>query len=221
MTQYTTKTIDLDNIRTIGILGDRDFGKTSISFRLAKDYKGKRQIYFYGYPKTDIPYKIIHTLAELELLTDAIVFMDELQKHVKFYEKNKSNQFLEILSVIAHNNVTLVFTTPMSQFINKALDCFIDGFIYVRISDLGALKNGSKAKRLLQEFSCSRISPRTIRLERGEYLQVVDRCEDSNGLHTFESLGTTKDWNSRKEIPEKTPEVSEKKAVQTALQITK
>lgn len=218
MTQYATKTINLDTVRTIGILGDRNFGKTSISFRLAKDYTGKRSIYFYGYPKTDISYKIIHTLAELELLTDAIVFMDELQKHVKFYEKNKSNQFLEILSVLAHNNVTLVFTTPMSQFINKALDCFIDGFIYVRISDLGALKNGSKAKRLLQEFSCSRISPRTIRLERGEYLQIVDGCEDTNGLHTFESLGTTKDWNTRKE-PEKIPNIPEKKAEQTMLKV--
>lgn len=209
MTQYNVNKLDLDKIRTVGILGDRNFGKTSIMFRLAKEYKGTRTIYFYGYPKTDIPYKIIHQLAELELLTDAIVFMDELQKHIKFYEKNKSNQFLELLSVLAHNNVTLIFSTPMSQFINKALDCFLDGFIYVRITDMGALKNGSKAKRLLQEFSCSRISARTIRLDAGEFLQIIDGCEDSNGLHKFENPGIGKDWNSRK-IPEICPVVPPK-----------
>ncbi len=194
--------LDLDKIRTIGILGDRDQGKSSIMFDLANKYKGTREIIFYAYPKEselkekiNKPVRIIHTLNELELLTEAIVYMDELQKHIKFYQKRTCDEFLEILSTLAHNNITLIFTTPMSQFITKALDCFIDGFIYVRISDMAQLKNGSKAKRLLQEFSSQRISKRTLRLNKGEYLQIIDGFEKSNKVYRFENPKISKAWN--------------------------
>ncbi len=194
--------MNLDEIRTMGIIGDRDYCKTNYMFYLASKYKGDRKIVFYGYPNkpllTKLGYKCIHTLSELELLTDAIVYMDELQKHIKFYQKRMSDEFLELLSVIAHNNNTLIFSTPMSQYITKALDCFIDGFCYVRISDMSTLKNGSKAKRLLQEFSCERISKRTVRLERGEILQIIDGQENSNGLSKFPNLHIGKDWSINK-----------------------
>jgi len=192
----------LDEVRTVGILGDRNQGKTNYMFWLADRYKGERKIIFYGYPNKKIlkhlGYGSIHTLNELELLTDSIVLMDELQKHIKFYQKRTSDDFLELLSVIAHNNNTLVFSTPMSQFITKALDVFIDGFIYVKISDMATLKNGSKGKRLLQEFSCDRISKRTLRLKVGEMLQIVDGQEKSNGLFTFPDMKIGKDWSNAK-----------------------
>lgn len=191
------KRIDLDKVRTVGVLGDRDFGKTSIVFDLLRNYKGKREIILYSYPDTSFKYRQIHTLQELELLTNSIVFMDELQKHIKFYQKRTSDEFLELLSIIAHNGNTLIFTTPMSQFITKALDCFIDGFVYVRISDLEQLKNGSKAKRLLQSFSSERISRRTLRLYKGEYLQIVDGCENTNGIHLFENPNVKKAWRAK------------------------
>lgn len=189
--------VNLEKIRTIGIIGDRNTGKTSIMFKLARGYKGKREIVFFAYPNAAIPYRQIHTLAELELTTDTILFMDELQKHIKFYKTRSSDEFMDILSTLAHNNNTLVFSTPMSQFISKAFDCFIDGFVYSRISDMGALKNGSKAKRMLQEFSCERISRRTVRLDKGEYLQIIDGCEDSNGMHNFKNPKIEKDWRTR------------------------
>ena len=183
----------LDKIKTIGVLGDRDFCKTSFVFDLLKKYKGSREIIMYAYPD-NMGYRQINTLNELELTTNSIVFMDELQKHIKFYQKRMSDEFLELLSVLAHNNNTLIFTTPMSQFITKALDCFIDGFVYVRITDMAQLKNGSKAKRLLQEFSSPRISKRTLRLERGEVLQIIDGQEENNGLHKFKNPRVRKAW---------------------------
>ena len=186
----------LDEIKTLGVLGDRHNGKTSVMFDLVKKYKGKREIILYGYPVNIYGYRQIHTLQELELLTDKIVLMDELQKHIKFYQKRMNDEFLEILSTMSHNNNTLIFTTPMSQFITKALDCFIDGFVYVRISDMGQLKNGSKAKRLLQEFSSIRISKRTVRLNKGEYLQIIDGQEDTNGIHKFSNPNIKKVWGN-------------------------
>jgi hypothetical protein len=184
--------IDLDKVNTIGILGDRHTGKTNLMFYLASSYKGQRQIIFYGYPKATIPYSQIHTISELEMQTDKIIFMDELQKHIKFYDRRMNGQFLDILSTLAHNRNTLVFNTQMSQYITKALDCFLDGFIYTRISDLAQLKNASKAKRLLQGFSTQRLGSCTLRLDKGEYLQI----EQSNGLAVFPDMNVGKDWAS-------------------------
>lgn len=195
----------IDKIRTLGILGDRDYGKTSVVFDLLKKYQGKREIVLFAYPDHTFKYRQIHTLSELELTTNSIIFMDELQKHIKFYQRSMNDEFLELLSTMAHNNNTLLFTTPMSQFITKSLDCFIDGFIYTRISDLAQLKNGSKAKRLLQAFSCVRISKRTLRLEKGEYLQIVDGQESTNGVHRFTNPFIKKAWNANisLKIPQK------------------
>lgn len=192
--------MNLDAVPVLGVIGDINFGKTSLCYTLLSQYEGERQIVLYSYPdtvlneKTGEAYRQIHTIQELELLTNSIIFMDELQKHIKFYDKRMNNQLLEILSTIAHNNNTLIFTTPMTQFITKALDCFITGFCYVRISDMDQMKNGSKVKRLLQDFSTDRRGTRTLRLERGEYLQVVEGQEDTNGLHAFSNPLIRKAW---------------------------
>jgi hypothetical protein len=190
--------MNLDEVSTIAILGDRHTAKTNLAVKLIRDYVkngGQRKVYTYAYPK-DLGYEQIYTIGQLEMLQDAIVFMDELQKHIKFYQKRTSDSFLELLSILAHNRITLIFTTPMSQFITKSLDCFITGFIYTRIADLDQLKNGSKAKRMLREFSTNRLGTRTLRLQNGEYLQIVDGQERTNGVKAFENQNVGKDWGN-------------------------
>lgn len=194
--------MELDKISTVGLIGDRQTAKTNLGFYLLSKYKGKRKIYLYGYPKVVInpktkkPYETIHTLNDLEMLTDSIIFIDELQKHngFKFYINKTNFLILDTLSTLAHNNNTILFSTQLTQFINKAFDGFIDGFVYTRLTDLGQLKNGSKAKRLLEGFSCNRIGNKTLRLANGEYIQIVNGLEDSNGLKSFPNMNIGKDW---------------------------
>ena len=184
--------INLDKYKTIAILGDRNTGKTNLIFYLAKNYKGNRQILLYAYPKS-YGYKRIYSLEDLSLTTNSIILMDELQNHIKFYNKRTSEEFLELLAVMAHNNNTIIFTTPMSQFITKALDVFIDGFIYTRISDLGVLKNGSKAKRILQNNSFQQINKWSVNLDIGKCLVL---CDYDKGVFNFNNQGINKDWKS-------------------------
>lgn len=73
---------------------------------------------------------------------------------------------------------------------------------------MGTLKNGSKCKRLLQEFSHPRISKRTVRLAQGEYLQIVDFAKD-NGLHTFKNPNIDKVWRGKKVLKPATPNTKE------------
>ena len=185
--------LNLDDVRTVAILGDRHTGKTNLAFSLIKGYEGKKQIVMYAYPK-DLGYKQIYSLEELAQLTDSIVFMDELQKHIKFYNKRTNDDFLDLLAVLAHNNNVLIFTTPMSQFITKSLDVFIDCFTYTKMLDLGVLKNGSKAKRWLQSNSFQEVTKWGVNLEVGEYLLISDKLR---GKFTFPDMKVGKDWGKR------------------------
>jgi len=180
----------IDNYRTIAIIGDRNRGKTNLMFNLINNYKGNREIVFYGYPK-ELEYKQIYSLEELAQTTDSIIVMDELQNHIKFYRKATNDAFLELLAVLAHNNNTLIFSTPMSQFITKALDVFIDAIIYVNISDMASLKNGSKAKRLLQQNSFTCINRWGVNLPIGKYLLLSDY---EKGVYDFSFQNVGKDW---------------------------
>jgi hypothetical protein len=186
--------VRLDSLRTVAVLGDRHTGKTNLLFSLVKNYKGKREIIFYGYPKK-LEYRQINSLQQLSLLTDSIVVMDELQNHIKFYNKRTSDDFLELLAIMAHNNNTLIFTTPMTQFITKAMDNFIDCFVYTRIGDLGSLKNGSKAKRILQENSFIQVNKWSLNLSIGEYLCI---SYEQRGVFSFANQKIGKDWGNSK-----------------------
>jgi len=193
MIKEINEQLDLDKVRTVAILGDRHTGKTNLAFSILKSYNGDKQLVTYAYP-INVGLKQIYSLEELAQLTNSIVFMDELQKHIKFYNKRTNEDFLELLSVMAHNNNVLIFTTPMSQFITKALDVFIDCFVYTKMLDLGVLKNGSKAKRWLQSNSFQQITKWGVNLNIGEYLLISDNLR---GLFTFKDMGIKKDWAKR------------------------
>ena len=189
--------MDLDQIRVMGILGDIHTAKTNLLFYIIRNYKGSRSIILYGYPKKVNGYKQVSSLQELSLISNKIVVMDELQKHIKFYQRSTSEEFLELLSTMAHNNNTIIFTTPMSQYITKQLDCFVDGFCYTRLKDLSTLKNGSKAKRRLLQFSSIKINKWSLSLKNGEYIEIIDTNDpNDNGFKKFPDQHIEKDWNT-------------------------
>lgn len=185
--------MNLDNFNTIAVLGSRNGGKTNLIFDLLSKYKGKKKIVLYAYPKQVKNYKQIYSLPELAKTKDSVIFMDELQNHIKFYQKRMNEKFLELLAVMSHNNNTLIFTTPMSQFITKALDCFIDGFIYTRINDLGSLKNGSLAKRLLVDTSLSYINEWCADIPLGK---AILRTIDDTEILTHKNQKIGKSWRA-------------------------
>ena len=190
--------MNLDKIRVLAILGDIHTAKTNLAIHFLRKYKGGRAIYLYGYPKQIDKFKSVSSLQELSQIDNSIVFFDELQKHIPFYQRKISDLFLELLSTMAHQNNTILFTTPMSQYITKSLDCFLDGFCYTKFSDLSTLKNGSKAKRKLIGFSNPQINNWTLNLQMGEYIEIIDSNKsDDNGLKTFPDQNIGKDWRNK------------------------
>jgi hypothetical protein len=195
----------LDNCHTISILADRNSGKTNLLIYLAKNYKGSKKIVMFGYPK-DLGYERVFQLNRLGTITDSIILFDEIERYVKIYQNSTNQMFLDLLCMMAHQNNTLIFTTPLTQAITKATDNFIDAYIYMKMRDLGSLKNGSKAKRLLQGSCYQEINSLSANIPLGQFIVISDYVEGKFG---FKDMGIGKDW--RMETPNKPQNLSNKK----------
>jgi hypothetical protein len=182
----------LDNCHTISILADRNSGKTNLLIYLAKNYKGSKKIVMFGYPK-DLGYERVFQLNRLGTITDSIILFDEIERYIKIYASDTNRLFLDLLCMMAHQNNTLIFTTPLTQAITKATDNFIDAYIYMKMRDLGSLKNGSKAKRLLQGSCYPEINSLSANIPLGKFIVISDFIEGKFG---FRDMGIGKDWRT-------------------------
>lgn len=205
-TKYATQTptqttiannrvINLDKIKSLAILGDTGTAKTNLMFYLGEQYKGTRKKYLLGYPKDKKGYGRVSNIQDLTMLREAIVFIDEIHRYIKVYDRRANTEFMELLSIAEHNRITVVITTQLTQFITKGMDAFIDVWALTRIRDLGALKNGSKAKRIIQSTTDHRCNNWSLSLENGEYLLYSERYgAEQNGIKKFPNMGVQKDW---------------------------
>jgi len=210
--------VNLDELRSVSIIGDIHSCKTNLAVKILRDYKGTRQIYLVGYPKQIDNFKQITFFNDLFKLTDSIIFIDEIQNYVNIYDRRRVQDFIQLLSFFAHNNNTLIFTTCLSQFIPKRLEPYLDCWCLTKIMDINGLKNGGKPKRIIQNTTHPRCTKWSLALKKGEYIEHSELNEpEDNGLKTFEDQHIEKDWRIEapnitiiekcpKKCPEKCPE---------------
>ena len=190
--------VQLDEVKSVAILGDIHSCKTNLAFHLLREYKkqgGKRQIYLVGYPKQVDDFKVISFFNDLFKLSDSILFIDEIQKYINIYDRRRVQEFVELISFFAHNNNTLIFTTCLSHFIPKRLEPYLDCLLLTKIMDVKGLKNGGKPKRIIDNTTNPKCNQWSLSLLKGEYLEHSDLNEsEDNGIKTFPNQGIGKDW---------------------------
>ena len=187
--------MELDNTKVIAILGDINTGKTNLAFHLLREYKGTRKIYLLGYPKQVDDFSTLPCFTDIFQLTDSIIFMDEIHRFVKIYDKKTSQELLEMLTLFSHNNNTLIFTTQLSQFITKSVEAFIDTWCITQLREVQTLKNGSKPKRIVRDTVDPRCSRWSLSLKSGQYLEhSASNLTGMNRIKEFPFQGIGKDW---------------------------
>ena len=196
--------VNLDEIKSVVILGDINTCKTNLAIHLLREYKkqgGERQIYLVGYPKQIDDFKTISFFKDLFKLTDSIIFIDEIQKYINIFDRRKVHELIELISFFAHNNNTLIFSTCLSQFITKAIESYVDCWEITRIMDLNGLKNGGKPKRIINDLTNYKCNKWSLALLKGEYIEHSDlNSSDENGIKTFKDQGIGKDWRVKPEF---------------------
>ena len=188
--------VNLDKIKTLAILGNIDSGKTNLAFYYMNSYKGTKQKVLYGYPITKECFISVSCWNDLLKVKDSIIFIDEIQKYIRFSETHSNNRFLEFISLLSHKNNILIFTTQLTQFITKGVEAFIDCWAIKRI-DLETLKNGSRPQRIIQRLATPRKNDWVLDLEPNEFYEYSDRNPiGENSIKTFENQGILKDWRN-------------------------
>jgi hypothetical protein len=190
--------MNLDKNKIICIQGDMNTGKTNLGFYLLRDYKskgGKREIYTLGYPSQVDDFINISCFLDVLNLQDSVIYIDELLKFFKGYDRHTNEQLIEFLSTIMHSNNTIIFATQQTQFITKTIENFIDTWCFTGIKDLKGLKKGSNPKRIIQGLTHFKCSSWSLSLDKGEYFEYSHLNHfRENGVHTFPFQQIGKDW---------------------------
>jgi len=188
--------IDLEKTDSIAIVGDRNSGKTNLAFSIMNNYVGSKKKFLYGYPRAVNGYANISSWTDILKLTDSIIFIDEIQKYIKLYDKKANVELMELISFLAHQKNVIIFSTQLSQFITKGIEACIQTWL-VKQLDVGSLKNGCKIRRVLDDTANPKVTNRGMALEVNEFIAADNNMPIGfNGLHTFENQGIGKDWKT-------------------------
>ena len=201
--------VNLDNIKSLVILGDTHTGKTNLAVYLLRSYEGSRTIYTVGYPRKIDNFENLSSFQDLFAITNSIIFVDELQKFIKAYDRKANYELMELISLFEHQGNTIIFTTQLSQFVTKGVEGFIDCWCLTRILDLGNLKNGCKVKRIIQNTLHPKCSRWSLSIDTGEYLEFSEKNPiGGNGVKKFGFANIGKDWKVKPKTANKIPNKS-------------
>ena len=144
--------------KIIGIFGNTGAGKTSTSFKILEIFKqnSNKEIYIFKHPKPylieSLGFKLLNSLEYLEDLSDCVLFIDEPQLHLNKYEKRNNEIFQRLASLCRQRNITLIFSTSDTRYINKGLEAYIDGW-FIKDLRFDMVKNGSFIKNVIKRNS--------------------------------------------------------------------
>lgn len=189
-----------DDNKPLAILGNPNTGKSNLMISLARNHKYTDK-YLLGYPSNIEGFKNLNSLQDLVKIQDCVLCIDELDEIIPFYE-HKSNEALKrLLKFAEHNNVKLIFTTQLSQFVTRMMEALIPQWAITEI-DIFSLKQGSKPKKILVNYlKIPKYINKEIgmRLPVGKFVWYDDHAEaGDNGVYSFENQNVGKDWNLSK-----------------------
>ena len=116
------------------IIGKKGSAKTALGFHYMKGQGkyGNREMYFYNHPQSELleklPFKVTNLTKMVQLLnlTDAVVLIDEAQRHFDVLNKRVNEELKDLLAMSRQNNVSVIFVAHNSSFITRGLFSYID-----------------------------------------------------------------------------------------------
>jgi len=198
----------IDN-KPLAILGNPNTGKTNLMVYLAILNKYQKR-YILGYPAQIEGFTNLNSLQDVAKIDHCVLCIDEIDEIIPFYENKQNASLKRLLKFAEHNKIKLIFTTQLSQFVNKMMEALVPQWAVTEI-DIFSLKNGSKPKRILtRSLKLPQYINQEIgmRLEVGKFVWFNDYAEvGENGVYSFKNMNIGKDWSMTKS--EKKEEIAE------------
>jgi len=174
----------INNIRVLVCYGNTGTGKTALMFKILQDFS--KPVYFFNHPKPELiealGYKNMKSVSELSRLTDSVVYFDEPQLHFTLHEKKSNEMFMRLCSLARQNDLTLLFSTSDTRWVNKGLESYVSHWI-IKDIDINLIKNGSAAKNIIRATMPLAINDLHLKID--EYLFYSRTDSQYNRPHTF------------------------------------
>ena len=128
--------------------------------------------------------KNIASFEQLQRLNNAVVLIDEPQLHLPTANKKLNDALLKLLTISRQKDIKLIFSTSDSRYFQRSIESYIDIWIVLDL-DYELVKQGSKIKKVIKEFSL--IDASDFRLNLGEYLfySRLPQFKEARQLYNF------------------------------------
>lgn len=174
----------IDKVKVVVCIADTGEGKTAWSFKHLQNYS--KDVYIYKHPNPKLiealGYHSMTSLSEISSLTNAVIYFDEPQLSFPKADKRSNETFLLLCSLARQNDITLVFSTSDTRWINKGLESYVSHWIIKGI-DVNLIKNGCVVKRIIKQIMP--LAQDELLLEKDEYLLYSRKHAIHNGKHKF------------------------------------
>jgi len=187
--QQHNKNIDLlnkisDKIKVMMVYGGTGSGKTCFCYKLIQKYKDK-QVYVFNSPIPHIiskmGYKNMLSLGELSRLNNIVLWLDEVQLSFRRDDKRSNETFLMLCSLARQKDITLIFSTSDTRWVNKGLESYVSHWI-IKDIDVSLIKQGSAIKKIIRNVMP--LAGDELSLTPDEYI-AYSKVDNIQGLFTF------------------------------------
>ena len=184
----------INNNRAIAIIGVADSGKTNLAFYFAKMNKQEKK-YLLGYPKKMDGFISLNSTEDLSKITEGLLIIDEFSRYFPVWERKSNASLLNLLQFAEHNQIKLILTTTLSQFITKQCEALIPCWAIKQIN-IRRLKNGSTPSYVLKyAIKHPNISTDFMKVAVNEFVWFNENGKaGENGIYEFPNMFIEKDW---------------------------
>ena len=139
------------SIRAVGIVADPNQGKSNAIYHCIKALRGRAQIYQYGLKVQFDGIQAIHSIEELEKITNSVVFIDEFPTMFRLSNRRQVEHFEESMRKIYHSNNIMVICGLPHNF-NKFLSGLLNAIIFKQCTLVDFIQR-SPAERIINSYS--------------------------------------------------------------------
>lgn len=164
--------------KIIAVVGDVNEAKSNLLYYLLEGIKvyGEFKLYTYGLRSKIKGAVRIYSVKELEEIKDSIIILDELMSLWDLDNRMAKKLIENTLRLIHHNNNILIICA-LPENLKKFICGKVNEWFYKKCT-LSDFINGSRAKRVCEEYKGVELGSSVLTMEKGEALYF-------NGKHYF------------------------------------
>ena len=189
-----------DKTKVVSVVGNTGSGKTAACFNILSAVKD-RKTYIVDHPFPEaLEGSGVQNIPSIsfEDVSDCVIWVDEPQLVFPKYERRNNDALLMMCSLARQRDITLVFSTSDTRWINKGMESYVDTWL-IKNLDFNMVKQGSIIKKIIAQKNHN-IMPSTFKLAQEE---AILYCPNQLDRPQKVKMGLPSFWSEKLSKPYK------------------